>query len=522
MNKILKYIGGFIGAMALTLSACDDSYEAPTSDPSHAYVTTSFGLKNKTMQINSEMTLIDLSRGVVTREWSFPEGTLDLNGNTITSSNEDVVSVIFTKPNDFTNVELAQIYNSNVFVGDEDTGSKEKQSTITIEVRDSVKAGYVAYRTEDSSPLTMENGAANEVEAGRFITCEAGDYSLGKPDTYRWQLVKPNGAMREYKGDPIDIRVGSVGNHDLRLIASSEFGMDTLLYTDLINVLPTDDPVELIGLTSESARNKEIMLEFSRDLKDPSACNPAAFTIDIVNKGNVVDIPIKKISYDALDNNVVIIELASRLYNTDEIKVSYDSSIGTLETADDVIVETFDALDVRFVGLANIMPKTDYDYSFETSTSADWPNLWWGGFENFTSEVTNAKAYDGTKSLYIDMVNGAIFNYQKGGAPVTFNLEGGKAYEVGIWIYFEQKGNADTGDGWVPDLRFYPDNWSAELAYFFDENFPEGKWTYVKTIWNVGDTRDYFFFIRGYNNSSTVNSQFYLDNLTISELEARP
>ena len=465
MNKILKYIGGIIGAFALALGACDDDYDAPTSEPSHAYVTTSFGLKDKTMQVNSEMTLIDLSRGVVTREWTFPEGTTDAEGNPISASSLDVVSVVFTQANDFTNVELSQTYLNNVFVGDEDTGSKEKQSTITIEVRDSVKAGFIAYRTEDGSALTLEDGAANEVEAGRFISCEAADYSVGKPNDFKWQLVKPNGSVREYKGDPVDIRVGSVGSHDLRLIALSDFGMDTLTYTDVINVLPTDDPVELIGLTSESVRNKEIMLEFSRDLKDPSNCNPAAFTLDIVNKGNVVDIPIKKISYDALDNNIVIIELASRLYNTDEIKISYDSSIGTLETADDVTVESFDAMDVRFVGLPNIMPKTDYDYSFETSTSADWPNLWWGGFENFTSEVTNAKAIDGNKSLYIDMVNGAIFNYQKGGAPVTFNLEGGKAYEVGIWIYFEQKGNADTGDGWVPDLRFYPDKPTFQIVF---------------------------------------------------------
>ncbi|MCG8580158.1 MAG: hypothetical protein MI866_09590, partial [Bacteroidales bacterium] len=403
-----------------------------------------------------------------------------------------------------------------------DTGSKDIHSTITIEVLDSVKAGFIGYRTADLSPLTLENGAANEVEAGRFITCEAAEHSLGKPKDYKWQLVKPNGSIREYKGDPVDIRVGSIGNHDLRLIALNSFGMDTLVYTDVINVLPTNDPVELIGLTSESARNKEVMLEFSRDLKDPSSCPASAFTVDIVNKGNAIDIPIKKISYDALDNNVVIIELAQRLYNTDVIKISYDSSIGTLETADDVTVDSFDEKEVRFVGLPNLMPKTDYDYSFETSTSAEWPNLWWGGFENFTATISDANAYDGEKSLYLDMVNGAIFNYQKGGTPVTFNLEGGKSYEVGIWIYFEQKGNADTGDGWVPDLRFYPDNWSAELAYFFDENFPEGKWTYVKSIWNVGETRDYFFFIRGYNNSSTVNSQLYLDNLTISELEARP
>ncbi|MCG8582226.1 MAG: hypothetical protein MI866_20050 [Bacteroidales bacterium] len=110
MNKTLKYIGGFIGAMALTFSACDDSYEAPTSDPSHAYVTTSFGLKNKVMQINSEMTLIDLSRGVVSREWTFPEGTTDVDGNEITSASDDVISVVFTKPNDLTNVELKQSY----------------------------------------------------------------------------------------------------------------------------------------------------------------------------------------------------------------------------------------------------------------------------------------------------------------------------------------------------------------------------------------------------------------------------
>jgi len=60
MKRIfIKY--GFILLLAtVMLWSCEDEYKAPTAEPNHAYITTSFGGVTNRMQVNSKMTFIDL------------------------------------------------------------------------------------------------------------------------------------------------------------------------------------------------------------------------------------------------------------------------------------------------------------------------------------------------------------------------------------------------------------------------------------------------------------------------------
>ena len=78
MNKnIFKNLGFLLALTMLFIWSCEDEWEAPTAEPNHAYITTSFGGVTNRMQVNDKMSFIDLSRGVESRVWTFNAGATD-------------------------------------------------------------------------------------------------------------------------------------------------------------------------------------------------------------------------------------------------------------------------------------------------------------------------------------------------------------------------------------------------------------------------------------------------------------
>ena len=55
MKHLFKYIGFTLSLALVLLWSCEEEYEAPTAEPNHAYVTTSFGGVTNRMQVNSKM-----------------------------------------------------------------------------------------------------------------------------------------------------------------------------------------------------------------------------------------------------------------------------------------------------------------------------------------------------------------------------------------------------------------------------------------------------------------------------------
>jgi hypothetical protein len=279
--------------------------------------------------------------------------------------------------------------------------------------------------------------------------------------------------------------------------------------------------MELLGITSDVMDNKRIRIEFSRDLDDPSTTSFNAFSIMVVN-GGVIPNSIKSISLDALDNNVLVVEMAERLYGSDNVFVSYDEAVGNLTSADGVKVIGFAFEKVSFYGMVNLLIGSAYDYSFETTTVADnWPSLGWGGFNKYTATMSSNAAVDGALSMYIDIEagDGCVFTHMRGGTPVMFTLEAGKTYEVGVWMMIDQMSVPDGGR-FEHDFRFYTPEWK-EMIFTIPDDTPIGEWVYYKQLWKVGETKEYNFKMRGYNGSSTQPLRFYMDNVSIFELEQR-
>ena len=152
MNKIFNKIGLFLAMTLVILWSCDDEYEAPGTEPSHVYSTTSFGDTENKLQVNSLMSFIDLSVGIDSRTWGFTEDALDVDGNSLTSSTEAVVKAKFTTAG-VHSIALSQTFLDNVWVGESQKETSVYDTVILVTVLDSVKASFDAVQIKEGTAL---------------------------------------------------------------------------------------------------------------------------------------------------------------------------------------------------------------------------------------------------------------------------------------------------------------------------------------------------------------------------------
>lgn len=507
-----------LATLILIICGCEEDFIAPTSEPNHIFVTTSFGTVESRLQINGDMDFIDLSRGVVERTWTFPEGVAVLmeEDNNVTSG-KDVVKAAFVKSGVY-EIKLEQTFAGNVFLENQQQGINRYDTTITVTVLDSIKANFESKRLLDNTVLTNSNDALNEVIAGREIQFESS--SVGEPTDLVWYFNSASGKEIILNGNPVVHKFSSMEVFDLTLIASSNLGADTIAYQNYLNVIPSTDPVDLVGVT---AKDNAIGIVFSRDMFNPVTNDAASITLEVTNNGVSYPVNVTGFSLDAEANNIVLLELDTEIYNSDQITLSYAADNGNLRTLDGVQATSILNEQVVFEK-DNILASTSFDYGFENSTNDNWKYLWWGGvWEKYNLNVSEENTYQGSKSAYVEMEagGGMIMGHKDASNEnVTFPLEGGATYEVGAWIYMETLGDG----GSIPDLRFY---WAPNTDWgiggsFFESDWPVGKWVYSSTQIKAAASDNYNFMIRGHNEFNSQECKFYIDNITVAKLDLRP
>lgn len=513
-KNIIKLIMGIFAFSLIFMVACDDNEINYPVD--HAYITTSFGNTANTIQVNGTMSFIDLSRGVKSRTWTFPENTVDTGYNAIASSIQPVVKVRFTTPGQ-AEVHITQEFTDSVWAN----GKKQVatfDSVIVVKVLDSIRASFMAERALDLSELTL--ASMNEVIAGRVVNFTS--TSTGEPTTMRWTITRQGGTSVELTGASVSNKFSVPGTYDVTLKASSQFGSSSVTLKDYIKIIPSTDPVTL----DEVNRDAEdvIGLVFSRAIQTPTEINKTALTVSITNGGAPVSAQI--LSVTKVDN-IVKIKLNTKIYSSDIIKVSYDDTKGDLITEDAVNVKSFTDVQLMNFKVANLLAGTAYDYGFETPVT-NWPNLPWGAdWSMYTSTISTNKFHSGTSSMYMEInaLGGSIMGNKNATGFNTFTLEGGKKYSIGVWIYMVDLGNTDPAESLQPDIRFY---WQANTDWSvpgitFTANFPKGVWVYKSitvTAPAAGGTNS--ITIRGYNAKNPSALKFYMDDITLTKIEDRP
>lgn len=511
ISKITIWIPILLGLM---LASCEE--EDAANDVNTPYITTSFGDQQPVIQVNGVMSFIDLSRGITSREWIFPDNTLTAEGTVLEKATAQTVKAQFTIPGE-KNITLKQTYGSNVWVDGSSLEGNTYEKTLLVTVLDSVRATFQAVKVTENETLTNENDAKNEVIAGRVV--QFSSTATGPPTTHLWTISRKDGFHRELTASEPTFKFSVPGLYDISYNASNDFGNNIVKYENYIEVIGSSDPVTLDMV--ERSSPDEIGLVFSRSMQDPSDCPLSAFNVTITNNG--VDVSVDILSVSGFEN-IVKIKLSDKIYNSDLITVSYDASVGDLITEDGMLATSSTDVQLTDFKVENILATSGYDTGFEKTTEENWPYLWWGApWDQYTLEVNTVQAHSGVKSCAVTMnPNGGMIigHKDEGGNDITFALEEGKSYTIGLWIYVESLGDQTS----IPDLRFYWTNntdWGVD-GVFFDTNFPVGKWIYQTIKVDSPGAGDNGFQIRGDNQNNSRKFKCYIDDLAMFVHETRP
>ncbi|WNH11948.1 hypothetical protein [Thalassobellus suaedae] len=514
--------------IAFGLQSCSDIYDnLDLIEANSRVIATSQMNFDNTVRVGGSITFGDISSGVVSRLWTFPEGAADIENadNDITATTENV-KAFFNVPGTY-DVTLHQVFKGEAYDLDSPNPiGKELDTTIVVTVLPKIKTVLKGYALNadgsEGAALNLTSGAKNEITAGRMARYIIESVE-GAPANIAWTTGATTANLSDDKRT-IDVVYKKTGNYGLELFANTArpAGEERTIFTDLITVIPSTDPVTLDRVFEKDGQT--IGLEFSREM-DPATINKNDFSVSIQTAGGAVLVPDPSaVTVDAAEGNIVLVSLGEPYYNNDTVKISYTP--GVLSTLDGVNATAFTDAVLTDIIKTNILANSAYDYSFETSADATWQNLGWAGFTDYTRQISTNKAKDGAKSLYVEMAagGGMIMGHRdSGGNFIRFTTKANTLYEIGAWVYVTDLGNA-TGAN-PPDLRFYWNpgtDWGIGSAADFTANFPTNTWVYVSFRTSKFAAGDTSFMIRGFNAPNTAPLKFYMDDITVAELNLRP
>lgn len=508
----------------LAVWSCANEYVAPDVEPSHSVIFTSEMDFGNQIQVNNSLSFGDVSPGVISRKWSFPQGVDILESENDSISTSQRVKTVFSKVGTF-QVKLNQKFNAPAFINGMLRGT-ENDTIITVRVIDSVRVNFTANFVNKNgtlgAPLTIKDLARNEITAGTTIRYTA--VNAGEPERLEWAL-EGGAPLTSAATGTFDVKYKKVGVYDIQMIGNRArpFGADTLALKEFLRVVPSTEPVTLDGVTSVPAQTNKIALNFSRDM-DILTTNLSHFSVTVTNKGKTIPATVIAATVDPAQENVVILTLSGRIYNNDEIAVSYTR--GQLATSDGVAADAFVNRNLSFVK-KNLLEGSPLDTGFEKSLDSNWPYLAWGApWDAYKLTVTNEEKHSGAKGAKIELKpnGGMIIGHTMNGEVVRFKAEQGKTYEVGFWIKVKSLGNNAAGKE-APNVIFFWEpntNWGAGRVNL-DSTLPLIQWTYVATTFaEFTATGNYQFMIRAFNGNNPSALIFYMDDISLSEVELRP
>lgn len=527
--KNLKYLS-ILFTVALLFVGCGEDLSVETMDTNHRIIVTSeMDFENK-VSVNGHIDFGDVSRGVVSRTWTLP-GDTDVSviaENGASTSSEQVIKGVFYKPGVY-DVTLNQTFGGDVFPNDDSTepiNGRVLDTTIVVTVLDSLRADLKLYYINDDestgAELVLEDGAENELTASKSVRLTF--TTVGEEDGVTWTSEggKPN--IINTTLNEIDMRFNKLGSWDLDFLASRfrPRDADTISFEKIIKVIPSTEPVVLERVIE---RNGFVALEFSRDM-DLTSLNPSNFAVRLENGGTTLNPIVTEVILDNNEENVVLLGFDSeRMYDNDIAYVSYTP--GSMKTADLVDADAFtDIPSTPINANPNFYESTSIDSGFETTTASnsggDWPYQNWGGhWGEYDIEINSVLPRTDNQSMYIEYrpFGGMIMQ-----ANANFQLTVGQEYEIGYWIYIvDGIANAPTGNA-ASDIRFYANNWAMGdwATTVFDSAMPTGEWIYQNFYFKSSTDAEISWLIRGFNENNSDTLKFYIDDMSLSEVELRP
>ena len=523
MKNLKRNIFALIAFSLLIYLSCKKE-DLTLIEPNHRVIFTSeMDFENK-INVHGEIALGDVSAGVVSRIWTFPEGVADIidSDNDVTST-EATVRAIFHQVGDHP-IKLHQVFKGPTYVGTTQQGN-ELDTTIIIRVLDSlsvsIQAHYVNVDGSMGDPINLSDNAENEIPASRVVRYTP--IAIGEPVNYRLEFEGGDPEVVEGPQEFIDVKYKRLGSYGISFGASRSrpFGQDQVSFENLIKVIPSTDPVTLDEVTEKDGK---IAIVYSREI-DAATLVPSDFSVSIKNLWNVFTPAVTSAELDPQAGNIILLTLDNEsIYNDDEIKVSYP--LGEITSSDGIKADTFTDAILVFRKV-NILKDTQFDYSFENSTVDNWIFLGWETpFEKYSFSFSSEQVYHGNRSMYCEFdENGGMIigNKDSNGEDILIPVEKGQDYELGLWVYLVEVGNTSPM-ALLPDIRIY---WTPETNWGIGPNpelnfdFPIGEWVYSSDFVKFNDDQAGFW-IRGFNGANPEKVKVYVDNITLSKVRLRP
>ncbi|KXX71203.1 carbohydrate binding domain-containing protein [Flammeovirga sp. SJP92] len=458
--KILKNISLGVIALLVALTSCQKDEVVPYGDFQDVAIFSPYTGKI-TVEINQQISIADGSKGFIDRKWSVPFPSYFLN-NDDSVLNEETAFVKFMEVGEVPLVIEWQFQDS--------LGTTTRDSTFMVTVLDTITTDIAVTNIEGN--YTEENGKYI-VEAGSIVTMT--DTSSGSPDTYQW-LIEGHDEILETK--TVEVQYKKLGLYSVGLASSrlEPYGkVDTLILRDFIEVIPSTLPVVLTG-AKEIDQAGVVHLQFSREMDVIDESDISAFTV----KANGTAVAIKTVQLNKNDASIVEVILEDDLYNSQTASVSYDASVGSVQSSDFVKLETFTDQEV-IVYLNNLLTVNP---DFEDGTKNPFADPWnQAGFANVT--VISGDSQSGTKHLNILMDEGT--NAQMAMESGFFSLNKEKTYAFEFWVKVKSNpgGNAlqftwrvQPSDGWADNYK----SWQGACCTDQLKAENEGTWQKIQIL----------------------------------------
>ncbi|WP_139958666.1 SwmB domain-containing protein [Flavicella sediminum] len=527
-----------------------DEYDVPSGNYSSfwARTTKDNSAVDKICNINDYVAFYDLSRNVLSHEWTTPSETKFLskefteqdsvyskfvigNGG---KSKEDLINVYFPKAGVY-EINLLNTYKDSVaesvFV--EATGVWMVDKSYSVDVfADPNPAGAIFYKEEkvfslkETETPSLENKAnwpVINIEAGEELVFM--DESItGRADGAKWSFE--GGKPETSSKDSLGVVYNKLGQFTATLTSTRKDPSKSVgkYMPVIVQVNPSSKPFTINGAVSMDVQK---VISFAVTGEVASVLGAAAnFTVHVSNTAAGFDqnIEVASVQINTEDATVLELELKEPIYNTDEVTIAYAGT--SLISVDERVLQNFDATPITIERGYSILidDHVGFEVPFDGNKASKraFTNQYWCAGTNddpIFFQRTEEKSYKGMASMKYTNEAGVFTDVYLRSTDFSKpnGLISGAKY-VSYKIFLEE---GNTMKGFTTSLN------EPALELDWDiENLPRGKWVEIGqtiTTDEIISGAQWVVKIPAASNPGVTGSQtMYFDDLQMIPLVPRP
>lgn len=482
---------------------------------------------------------VNLSQGLVSNEWIFPEGVVQtLDGEAVTSVFSNEIEVKFITVGEYSVIARQTFEEPLVYIGDAIVESNIYEKVIDVTVNERMEVSFTAKLLNTTDEFVIAENAANEVESGSIVTFTV--TSTQNPTTNKFILTYDDGYSAEADASysagvyQANATISKVGLVDVKLVSENSLESNFIEIKGLIQGMPASEP--FVAESYSIVSDKMISIILSGEV-DPESLEAAqsSFICNVTNSNGFNQNYACLLGLNQYSNKELQLTFSDSIYGDDVVTLNYSASgSNALKTYDS---RELDAITDIILQITPEIITINPLWSFEvTDNTSYWGQGWQNGFaHSFVADPTNAE----NTVLKIDMqteVNGIggkdTTDPQAKIMSNTDVMQGsfveGELYTFSYDLYIPAYGSgsriaiqlADTPNSWMGDNIIFND-------YYLDlSGCPAGEWftinrTQILTSSQaLPDALGGSFIVQAWPD--TITDCIYIDNITVTRTTARP